>query len=168
MSNDGGCATLRCWAGLTLLLPALGGCAVVKASQQPEKRNVNLLHAGTPRTHLIAEFGPPMWTEQRDDELLDVFAFRQGYSREAKAGRVLVHCAADVVTWGLWEVVGTPLETWADGTEVRIEVCYDRDQRVRQFTVLRGEDVVKPKGPQVAQDKPLESSGVVKASAETR
>ena len=48
------------------MLLFLSGCAVVKATQQPEKKDVSLLKQGVPRTHLIAEYGKPVWSEERD------------------------------------------------------------------------------------------------------
>jgi hypothetical protein len=36
----------------------------------------------------------------------------------AKAGRALVHGAADVATFGLWDVVGTPTGAIFSGDEI--------------------------------------------------
>jgi len=63
--------------------------------------------------------------------------FIQGYSTGAKAGRVLFHGAADVVTLGLWEVVGTPAEAVFSGDEMAYEVSYDNDDRIHQVIVLK-------------------------------
>jgi hypothetical protein len=43
-----------------------------------------------------------------------------------------------VVTIGLWEVVGTPIETVADGTAVKVEVSYDGRDEVRAVHDLQG------------------------------
>ena len=132
-----------------LLLSAMGavgvsGCAAMKASQQPGKRDLGVLHDGVPRTHVIAELGTPVWSEKRDGETVDVFAFKQGYTKSTKAARALVHGAADVATFGLWEVVGLPAETLADGTDVQLEVHYTADQTVGRVEVIKGDKVVNP------------------------
>jgi hypothetical protein len=131
-------------AALAACLFAFPGCAAIKATQQPDKRDMSRLNAGVPRTHLIAELGAPIWSQERDGEVTDVFVFRQGYTKGTKAGRALVHGAADVATCGLWEVVGIPVETLADGTEVQVEVRYDEKRLVKSVEVIEGKEVVYP------------------------
>ena len=122
------------------------GCAVMKATEQPNRKDLGVLAPGIPRNHVIAELGAPVWTEQRDGQTTDVFAFKQGYSRGEKAGRALVHGAADVATFGLWEVVGVPFETWAAGTDVQVEVGYDDRRMVESVTVIRGKEAIESRG----------------------
>jgi hypothetical protein len=122
----------------------ISGCAAIKASEQPGKRDLGVLHDGVPRTHVIAELGAPVWSEQRDGETVDVFTFKQGYRKSTKAARALVHGAADVATFGLWEVVGIPAETLADGTDVQLEVHYTAEQTVSHVDVIKGDKVVNP------------------------
>ena len=127
-------------AAMLILMP---GCAVIKATQLPDKKDLSVLSQGVARTHVIAELGPPIWSEERDGVTTDVFAFKQGYSRQAKAGRAFVHGAADVLTGGLWEVVGTPAEALADGTDVKAEVTYDGNRQVRAIEVFRGQQALE-------------------------
>jgi hypothetical protein len=117
----------------------VGGCAAVKATQQPPKKDLGVLSEGTARTHVIAELGAPTWSDERGGDIVDVFAFKQGYTKGVKAGRALIHGAADVATFGLWEVVGIPAEMLADGTDVRVEVHYDAKQVVRSVEVIKGQ-----------------------------
>src|ERR1700749_1418432 len=88
---------------LSAVAAAVSGCAALKATQQPGKKDLGVLNQGMPRTHVIAELGAPLWSDERDGDIVDVFAFRQGYSKGVKAGRALIHGAADVATFGLWE-----------------------------------------------------------------
>ena len=129
------------------VLALAGGCAAVKATQQPDKRDMKVLHRGVPRTHVIAELGAPVWSEEQQGHMVDVFSFKQGYSKPTKAARALVHGAADVVTVGLWEVVGIPAESIADGTDVQLEVHYNADQSVNRVVVIKGEKAVNPPKP---------------------
>jgi len=133
---------------VTFLAVGLGihasGCAVIKATQQPHKRNMAVLDPGVPRTHVIAELGAPVWSQQQGAGTVDVFTFKQGYTKTTKAARALVHGAADVATLGLWEVVGIPAETLADGTDVQVEVHYGPQQTVDHIKVIKGEKAVKP------------------------
>jgi hypothetical protein len=129
---------IACCAG------ALQGCAAVKATRQPPKRDMGVLDRGSQRTNVIAELGAPVFTEKRGEETVDVFSFKQGYTDTTKAARALAHGAADVATFGLWEVVGLPAETIADGTDVQIEVHYDGEQTVRLVEIIKGEKAVHP------------------------
>ncbi len=140
----------RLLSGLSLALAAAAlsagsGCAAVKATQQPEKKDMHVLDPGVARTHVIAELGTPAFSEERNGVMVDVFAFKQGYRKETKALRAVGHGAADVMTFGLWEVVGIPIEGMADGTDVKVEVTYDQDRRVQSVNVLKGDDAVHPK-----------------------
>jgi hypothetical protein len=120
------------------------GCSVYMAAHQPEKKNVDVLNRGTPRNHVIAELGSPAYTKVNDEgKTCDIFVFVQGYNTGVKAGRAVFHGAADVLTLGLWEVVGTPVEAVADGDEVKCEVSYDENECVDYINVLKGESELK-------------------------
>jgi hypothetical protein len=129
---------------LLLIIFIIGsGCSVYMAAHQPEKKDLNVFEKGTPRSEVVAECGSPVFTKESEGKKVDVFTFTQGYSEGSKTGRALFHGTADVLTLGLWEVVGTPIESVADGTEVQVEVCYDADDNVDFIKVLKGEKCFK-------------------------
>ena len=128
-------------AAAAFFLAGLSGCAAVKAARQPDKKNLGVLHEGTPRAQVIAELGAPTYTKPKPDgSVEDVFAFKQGYTKGTKMGRAFVHGAADVATGGLWEVIGIPAEIWADGTDVQVLVSYDQDERVKYRRIFKGQE----------------------------
>jgi hypothetical protein len=129
---------------VVLLLPVVAGCAAIKATEQPHKRDMTVLKPGVPRTHVIAELGAPVWSDKQVGTTVEVFSFKQGYTKATKATRALVHGAADVATVGLWEVVGIPAEAIADGTDVQLEVHYRADQTVDHVKVIKGEQAAHP------------------------
>jgi len=94
----------------------------------------------------------------------DPIKFVQGYSSGAKAGRGAFHSAADVLTLGLWEVLGTPVEMAADGNEVKVKVAYDARECVDYIQVLKGDDQLNKRGKQqkVAEFFPDKKSPVWK------
>ena len=120
----------------------LVGCSVYMAANQPDKKDVGVLKSGTPRSAVLAEFGTPIEASTRSGAKVDVFTFTQGYSGVEKGGRAVLHGAADVLTLGLWEVVGTPIEGYANGTKVSVEVTYDREDRVAKVVPLRGQEAL--------------------------
>lgn len=113
------------------------GCAVFMAVKQPARKDVSLFRIGTSRSLLIAEFGSPVTTEERDGKKYEIFKFTQGYSCPVKAGRALFHGAADVFTLGLWELIGTPTEMVFNGTEIAYEVSYDENNRIADIDLLK-------------------------------
>jgi hypothetical protein len=121
------------------LLAANAGCSVGMAYRLPPKRDLSVLAQGTPRTHVIAELGNPVWSGQQAGQQTDVYAFRQGVTKPVKAGRMVGHAAADFFTFGLWEVVGTPAEMLLDGQEVKVEVQYDDAQQIAMTRVIEGQ-----------------------------
>jgi hypothetical protein len=108
----------------------LSGCSVYMAANQPPAKNIDLFKVGTPRAALLAEFGYPTSSEEKNGKKYDIFRFTQGYSGGAKAGRAVAHGVASVLTLGLWEVIGTPVEAANSGDLTAYEVGYGSDDRV--------------------------------------
>jgi hypothetical protein len=140
------------------------GCAVVMAAKQPDYKNVELFKPGTTRGQLLGEFGQPVSTETRKDGTkCDTFSFTQGYSGGAKAGRAVLHGVADVLTLGLWEIIGTPTEAVLNGNTVGYQACYGSDERVTEVTLLTKDDgkgLRNPDGEVVTPPTPQEGSVV--------
>lgn len=126
-----------------IVLSSLTGCAVVKATNQLTAKDLSVLNKNTPRATVIAEQGKPVMSEVKKGEQVDVFNFVQGYSQVAKTARALGHSVADVMTLGLWEVVGTPIEGVANGEVNQVEVHYNKKHRVSKVVALKGGGVAK-------------------------
>lgn len=145
---------------ILLIIPVIGastGCSIIHAAKLPPKRNMDVLCTGTPRSNVVAELGTPVSSEVHDQTRTDVFAFKQGYSKPVKAGRMVAHGTADILTYGLWELVGTPSELYFDGTDVQLSVNYDASDKVESVDILKGSDVVnKPKKKHLFRKKALD------------
>ncbi len=126
------------------------GCSVFLAAKQPDYKNLAVLDVGSSRSNVVAELGAPVLSEQRDGQKVDIFAFRRGYSKGNKVGRALFHGTADVFTLGLWEVVGTPTEVIANGKDMKMEVFYDAQEKVRKVNYLTKKK--EPSGETVKND----------------
>lgn len=122
---------------LALLSVLLTGCSVFMAAKQPEKKDIDLLQPGTTRAQMISEFGAPVVSEFKDGKRYEIFKFVQGYSTGAKAGRAFFHGAANVVTLGLWELVGTPTEITFSGDEMAFQVKYDENDVVEEVAIIK-------------------------------
>ena len=123
---------------LCAVLPLLflSGCSVFMAANQPDKKDLSVLTAGTPRARLLEEFGQPVSSRLQGEKRVDLFSFVQGYSKEAKVGRAFGHGVGDIATVGLWEFAGTSAETVFDGKKLSFEVTYNRSDFVERVVRL--------------------------------
>ena len=112
------------------------GCSMVKATEQPGKKDISLFKVGTPRNLLLAEFGTPITSEERKGKRYEIFKFVQGYNKPTKTGRAIAHGGMDIVTFGLWELVATPTEAIFDGKEMAYQVRYDDNDIVDEVMLL--------------------------------
>jgi hypothetical protein len=117
---------------------ALTGCSVFMAAQLPDKKNLEVLTPGVPRPVVLAEMGLPASYEDRNGVRSEVYKFKQGYSQPARISRAVLHGTADILTFGLWEAVGTPTEYVFSGTETIVLVTYNRDDRVETVEYYKG------------------------------
>ena len=115
----------------------LTGCSVFMAAKQPEKKDTKMLAVGVPRAVILAEFGAPVSTVKNGDETVDIFSFKQGYGKAAKFGRMMFHGVADVATLGLWEIIGTPVESGFDGNNIAYQITYDQNDNVKTVVQLK-------------------------------
>jgi len=112
-------------------MPLLSSCSVVMAARQPSKKDLGLLAPGTERDLVIAEFGAPVTSEPMPDGgRKEIYTFIQGYSTGAKVSRAVFHSAADVLSLGLWEAAGTPIEATFDGKKITVRVIFDHNDRI--------------------------------------
>jgi hypothetical protein len=123
---------------LACLMFSLTGCSVFMAAQLPDKKNLEVFAPGVPRQVVLAEMGLPASYEDRDGARSEVYKFRQGYSQPAKISRAVLHGAADILTVGLWEVVGTPTEYVFSGTDMLVRVTYTPYDRVDTVEYFQG------------------------------
>lgn len=113
------------------------GCSVFMAAKQPEKKDTKMLVVGVPRAIVLSELGAPVSTVRKSSETVDVFSFKQGYGKAAKFGRTMLHGVADIATLGLWELIGTPVESSFDGNNVAYQITYDENENIKNVIQLK-------------------------------
>ena len=119
------------------LMSLTSGCSVYMAATKPPWKDVNILHPGTPRDAVIAEFGTPQLSRTNPEGLLEeMWTFRQGESTGWKVSRVLFHAAADLFTLCLWEIVATPTEMMLQKDEQTFMVTFDSQQHIQDVRYL--------------------------------
>lgn len=136
--ENGFCGAMQALLLATCLLFALTGCSVFMAAQLPDKKNLEVLTPGVPRPVVLAEMGLPSSYEDRNGVRSEVYKFKQGYSQPARISRAVLHGTADILTFGLWEAVGTPPEYVFSGTETIVLVTYNLDARIETVQYFKG------------------------------
>ena len=118
------------WIMMCLAPLLLSGCSVGMAMSGEEQKDASIAYPGAPRTAVIAKLGPPEATTTNDDgTFTDSWIVVKG--NKSSGGRAAMHAGLDVLTIGLWEVVGTPLEMGASHEDRRrLIVTYDHNQNV--------------------------------------
>jgi hypothetical protein len=112
-----------------LLCCVLGqGCSVGMAMSGKPDPNMAIVKPGATRGEIELQLGKPIQTASNPDGTrVDQYKYEIG--NEPSAGRAIGHGVMDVLTLGLWEVIGTPIEAF-QGTTYQIQVTYDRNDRV--------------------------------------
>lgn len=101
--------------------------------------NIGVLSVGQSRDIVLLNLGQPAKTATTKTGRVDVFRLVRG--NQPSAGRAVGHAVMDVLTIGLWEVIGTPIEGFArDKFTVTIE--YDSNDKVTHVTTADGYDSI--------------------------
>jgi hypothetical protein len=110
------------------LLIALMGCSVGMAMSGKEEPNLGAFRVGSPRGEVEIQLGSPVSTVTNPDGgRTDIYEYELG--NKPSAGRAAAHAAMDVLTLGIWEIVGTPIEAFQGETH-RLMIVYDAQDRV--------------------------------------
>ena len=110
------------------LLVGITGCSVAMALSGKKEPNLGSVRVGGTRGEVELQLGNPVSSVTTEDgKRVDIYEYEIG--NEPSAGRAIAHGVLDVLTWGLWEVVGTPVEA-LKGNKYTISIAYDSDNRV--------------------------------------
>jgi hypothetical protein len=110
------------------LLAILSACSVGMALSGNENPDLGAVRVGASRGEVEMHLGSPVNSVTlADGRRADTYAYEIG--NEPSAGRAIGHGAMDVLTLGLWEVVGTPIEG-VQGERYNATVTYGPDDKV--------------------------------------
>lgn len=113
----------------TLILASLllSGCSVGMALNGEETPDLTVVKQGVTKTEMDIHFGSPIKTEPlKDGSKRCIYAYKVG--SESSAGRAVGHGVMDVLTLGLWEVAGTPIEGFS-GDSYQLAVVFDKNDK---------------------------------------
>lgn len=117
-----------CLSLVIVSLLALSGCSVGMALSGKKEPNLSVLRVGATKGEVEVQLGHPVSVVTAEDgSQAATYEFETG--NEPSAGRAVAHGLMDVVTLGLWEAVGTPIEGLKGGKR-QVVVNYGPDNRV--------------------------------------
>lgn len=101
----------------------LSACSVGMAIEGITPPDLRLVKQGESRAQIEKVLGNPVRTQPTVHAgSVDTYTYIVG--DRPHVGRAVMHLVLDIVTLGLWEFYGTPIEL-AQGTKKRLEVEYD-------------------------------------------
>ncbi len=117
---------------LLALAASLSACAVGLAATGEETPDVTQCHVGAERHEIEAQVGPPR-TSDTDASGNTTCTYEYKVGDDPSAGRAVYHAGMDVLTLGLWELVGTPYEA-LQGETYEMTVVYGPDGTAKEIT----------------------------------
>ncbi len=87
----------------------LQGCAATTAVVGEKDTDISILQKGDSKGAVQAKIGhKPKKTVKKDEKEIEIYKIETG--NEPSPGRAVGHLALDLVTGGLWELAGIPIE----------------------------------------------------------
>lgn len=100
----------------------MAGCSVGMAMSGKKEPQLGAVRAGATRGEVELQLGHAVEAHEENGRRVDIYEYEIG--NEPSAGRAIGHGVMDVLTLGLWEVAGTPIEGM-QGEKKRLAVTYD-------------------------------------------
>ena len=117
---------------IVISLFCLCGCSVGMALSGKEEPNLGAIRVGSTRGEVEMHLGSPFTSTSLEDGMrIDIYEYEIG--NEPSAGRAIGHGVMDVLTFGIWEIVGTPIEG-VQGEKRQLTIKYDADDHVKSIT----------------------------------
>lgn len=111
-----------------ILLFSISGCSVGMAMSGKEDPNLGAFRVGSTRGEVELQLGSPVSSVTTPEGMrVDLYEYEIG--NKPSAGRAIGHGVMDILTLGLWEVIGTPIEGFT-GEKKRLTITYDKKDRV--------------------------------------
>lgn len=106
---------------------AVSGCTVARAAAGRRSDKLSLLYEGQDRAILLQHWGHPKKTVVVEGARRDTFLLSAGDA--PSGGRALGHATMDVLTMGMWEIIGGGYED-SHSRGLWLTVEYDEHEKV--------------------------------------
>jgi hypothetical protein len=121
---------LTFFSGMLLLAICLTGCSVGMALSGSDAPDLSVVQPGADRGTVELQLGSPV-DVVTNDEGCTVCKYEFETGNEPSAGRAVFHGAMDVLTFGAWEIIGTPIEGF-QGKKRQVMITYDQTDKITE------------------------------------
>lgn len=118
---------------VALFIQPLAACSVYMAAAGDKEPNLSNVRKDASRSEIEIHLGQPTRT-YLDSDSNQVAVYQYTIGNEPSAGRAIGHGVLDVVTLGLWEIIGTPVEATQQGETYELTVTYDDNDQVTELS----------------------------------
>lgn len=121
--------------GMMVASPCLmmQGCSVGMAMSGKKQPELGAIRVGATRGEIELQLGAPVEIREENGQRVDVYEYEIG--NEPSAGRAIGHGVMDVLTLGIWEIAGTPIEG-VQGEKKRLIITYDENDVVTKVGTI--------------------------------
>lgn len=110
----------------------LSACSVGMAMSGKENPDLGAVKVGCTRGEIELHLGSPTISQTSEDGTrTDIYEYEIGNA--PSAGRAVGHGIMDVLTLGIWEIVGTPIEA-VQGDKYKATIKYDKEDKVTEIS----------------------------------
>jgi len=110
------------------IIGMLSGCSVGMALSGKKTPDLGVVKQKASRGAVELQLGAPVKvTTLENGHVLDVYEYEVG--NDPSTGRAIGHGVLDVLTLGVWEIVGTPVEGFT-GDKRQLQIEYDENDHV--------------------------------------
>jgi hypothetical protein len=109
------------------------------AGKKQTRKDLSVIRIGGNRDDIVQVLGAPyMSTRTEDGGVKDVYKIVENAgTKETKTLAIVGHTTMDVVTLGLWEIVGTPLEIATQEEATVFILYYDSDYKLSHYEAIK-------------------------------
>ena len=113
----------------------LSSCSAVMAARGSNPPDLGAVSTNKKRSEIEVHLGAPIKTTTlANGDRIDVYQYEIG--NEPSLGRAVGNAALTLVTFGLWEIAGTPIEASA-GDTYTATITYDKNDVVKDIKTLK-------------------------------
>lgn len=113
------------------------GCSVGMAMSGKTTPDLGVIKKNTTRGEVELQLGSPVKVStMKNGHTLNIYEYEVG--NDPSAGRAAGHAVMDVLTFGIWEIIGTPIEGF-QGDKRQVQIEYDEND-----TIVKVKGNVKP------------------------
>jgi len=111
-----------------ITIALLSGCSVGMAMSGKVTPDLGVVKQKATRGEVELQLGAPVKVTTLDNgHVVNLYEYEVG--NDPSAGRAVGHAVLDLLTLGIWEVVGTPVEGF-QGDKRQLQVEYDENDRI--------------------------------------